>query len=168
MKYVLLYAAIIANILTNVGFNFSAIYDKDPVKKWGFLAIGLVFGLINSVLFTESLKSIPLQVASAIFFSVTIVGLFLVSYFYFNEHVTPMRIAGVFVITLGVIMVSLERIWTQKNQFFAELVEKFWAIKYLLAYSFELIKRHNNRIIIEPRTAPISPLNRVMPSNPET
>ena len=95
MKYVLLYAAIIANILTNVGFNFSAIYDKEPVKKWGFLAIGLVFGLINSVLFTESLKSIPLQVASAIFFSVTIVGLFLVSYFYFNEHVTPMRIAGV-------------------------------------------------------------------------
>ncbi len=110
MKYVLLYAAIIANILTNIGFNFSAIHDKEPVKKWGFLAIGLVFGLINSVLFTESLKSIPLQVASAIFFSVTIVGLFLVSYFYFNEHVTPMRIAGVFVITLGVIMVSLERI----------------------------------------------------------
>ena len=110
MKYVLLYAAIIANILTNVGFNFSAIYDKEPVKKWGFLAIGLVFGLINSVLFTESLKSIPLQVASAIFFSVTIVGLFLVSYFYFNEHVTPMRIAGVLVITLGVIMVSLERV----------------------------------------------------------
>ena len=79
MKYVLLYIAIIANILTNVGFNFSAIYDKEPVKKWGFLAIGLVFGLINSVLFTEALKTVPLHVASAVFFSITIIGLFLVA-----------------------------------------------------------------------------------------
>jgi len=108
MKYMLLYLAIIANILTNVGFNFSAIHDKDPQKKWGFLAIGLVFGLINSVLFTESLKYISLQVASSIFFSVTIVGLFLVAHFYFHEPVTTMRIAGVFVITAGVIMVSLK------------------------------------------------------------
>jgi multidrug transporter EmrE-like cation transporter len=108
MKYTLLYLAIIANILTNVGFNFSAIHDKDPLKKWGFLAIGLVFGLINSVLFTESLKYISLQVASSIFFSLTIVGLFLVAHFYFQEPVTTMRIAGVFVITAGVIMVSLK------------------------------------------------------------
>ncbi len=108
MKYILLCSAIVANILTNVGFNFSAIYDKEPVKKWGFLALGLVFGLINSILFTESLKHIPLQVASAIFFSLTIVGLFLVSHFYFNEPVTTMRIAGIFTITAGVIMVSLK------------------------------------------------------------
>jgi multidrug transporter EmrE-like cation transporter len=108
MKHVLLYSAIVANILTNVGFNFSAIHDKEPVKKWGFLAIGLVFGLINSVLFTESLKYIPLQVASAVFFSLTIVGLFLVSHFYFNEQVTVLRMAGIFCITAGVIMVSLK------------------------------------------------------------
>ena len=107
MKHVFLYSAIIANILTNVGFNFSAIYDKEPTKKWGFLALGLVFGLINSVLFTECLKYITLATASAIFFSLTIVGLFLVSHFYFNEPVTTMRVAGIFVITAGVIMVSL-------------------------------------------------------------
>lgn len=108
MKYILLYSAIVANILTNVGFNFSAIYDKDPLRKWGFLAIGLVFGLINSILFTESLKYITLQVASAIFFSITIVGLFLVSHFYFKEPVTVMRAAGIFVLTVGVVMVSLK------------------------------------------------------------
>lgn len=107
MKYILLYAAIVANILTNVGFNFSAIYDKQPLKKWSFFAIGLVFGLVNSLLFTECLKHIPLQVASAIFFSLTIVGLFLVAHFYFGEAVTPMRIAGIFTIVAGVIMVSL-------------------------------------------------------------
>lgn len=68
MKYIFLYSSIIFNILTNVGFNLSAINDGVPLKKWGYLALGLLFGLINSVLFTECLKEIPLQVASAIFF----------------------------------------------------------------------------------------------------
>src|SRR5688572_11383716 len=108
MKYVLLFSAIIANILTNVGFNFSALNDSVPLKKWGFLAIGLVFGLINSVLFTESLKQIPLGVASAIFFSVTIVGLYLVAHFYFGEEVTPYRILGGVFITIGVILISVK------------------------------------------------------------
>lgn len=108
MKYILLFSAILANIATNVGFNFSALNDKVPVKKWGFLAIGLVFGLINSVLFTESLKQIPLGIASAIFFSLTIVGLYLVAHFYFGEEVTTLRMVGIFVITVGVVMVSLK------------------------------------------------------------
>jgi len=108
MKYILISSAILANILTNVGFNFSAIYDKEPMKKWGFLTLGLVFGLINSILFTESLKQIPLGLASAIFFSLTIVGLYLVAHFYFNEPVTPLRVAGVLMITGGVVMVSLK------------------------------------------------------------
>lgn len=108
MKYILLYSAIVANLLTNVSFNFSAIYDKQPVKKWMYFAIGLVFGLVNSILFTECLKYIPLQVASAIFFSLTIVGLFLIAHFYFGETVSPMRVAGIFTIVAGVIMVSLK------------------------------------------------------------
>ncbi len=108
MKYIFLYSSIIFNILTNVGFNLSAINDGVPLKKWGYLALGLVFGLINSVLFTECLKEIPLQVASAIFFSLTIVGLFLVAHFGFGEQVTPLRVAGIFVITAGVVMVSLK------------------------------------------------------------
>ncbi|MES2620743.1 MAG: SMR family transporter [Bacteroidota bacterium] len=108
MKYALLFSAIIANILTNVGFNFSALNDSVPVKKWGYLAGGLVFGLINSVLFTESLKQIPLGVASAIFFSLTIVGLYLVAHFYFGEEVTPYRILGGAFITVGVIIISVK------------------------------------------------------------
>ncbi len=107
MKYALLFSAIIANILTNVGFNFSALNDSVPLKKWGYLAIGLVFGLINSVLFTEALKEIPLGIASAGFFSISIIGLSLVAHFYFGEAFTPLRVAGIFVITAGVVMVSL-------------------------------------------------------------
>lgn len=106
MKYVFLYGSIFANVLTNVGFNLSAINDANPTKKWGYLIGGLVFGLINSVLFTESLKEIPLHVASAILFSLTIVGLFIVSYLFFNETITIWRLIGAALITAGVIVIS--------------------------------------------------------------
>ena len=103
-----LYLSIVFNILTNVGFNLSAINEKMPAKRWAYFAGGLVFGLLNSYYFTESLKGISLQVASTAFFSLTIVGLFLVSYFGFKEQVTVLRVAGVFVIVAGVVMVSLK------------------------------------------------------------
>ncbi|MCF8463414.1 MAG: hypothetical protein K9G41_01130 [Flavobacteriales bacterium] len=107
MKVLLITGAILANVLTNIGFKYSAIYDLVPMKKWSYLAIGLVFGLINSVLFTESLKFISLQVASTVFFALTIVGLYGVSVFWFNEPVTMLRLAGGAVIIIGVIMISI-------------------------------------------------------------
>jgi multidrug transporter EmrE-like cation transporter len=106
MKFVLLYAALIANILTNVGFKLSALNDAIPVKKWGYLAGGLVFGLINSVLFTEALKYIKFGEASAIFFSLTVVGLFVTARVIFHEPVSPFGIIGVIFITAGVIIIS--------------------------------------------------------------
>lgn len=107
MKLTLIAGAIIANILTNIGFKCSAINEAIPMKKWGYLAIGLVFGLINSVLFTESLRFISLQVASTVFFALTIVGLYLVSIYWFNEPVSMLRLAGGAVIIIGVIMISI-------------------------------------------------------------
>ncbi|HAP68475.1 MAG TPA: hypothetical protein DCR04_01895 [Flavobacteriales bacterium] len=107
MKMLLISGAIIANVLTNIGFKYSAINDAIPAKKWGYLAVGLVFGLINSVLFAESLRFISLQVASTVFFSLTIVGLYAVAVFWFNEPVTMLKLAGAFVVTVGVIMMSI-------------------------------------------------------------
>ncbi len=107
MKILLITGATLANVLTNIGFKYSAIYDLVPMKKWGYLAIGLVFGLINSVLFTESLRFLSLQVASTVFFALTIVGLYGVSVFWFNEPVTMLRLAGGGVIIVGVIMISI-------------------------------------------------------------
>lgn len=108
VQFLLLSGAIIANVLTNIGFKYSAIYEADPAKKWGYLAVGLVFGLINSVLFTESLKYFSLQVASTAFFALTIVGLFLVSHYWFGEAVTWLRGVGGLVIVAGVILMSIE------------------------------------------------------------
>jgi multidrug transporter EmrE-like cation transporter len=103
----LLTGAIIANVLTNIGFKYSALNELMPVKKWSWLAVGLVFGLINSVLFTESLRFVSLQVASTVFFALTIVGLYLVSVFWFNEPITLLRLAGAVVVIVGVIMMSM-------------------------------------------------------------
>jgi len=106
MKFVLLYSALIANILTNIGFKLSALNDGIPVKKWGYLAGGLVFGLINSVLFTEALKYVNFGEASAVFFSLTVIGLYGSSYFIFHEPVSPIGLIGVVLITAGVIVIS--------------------------------------------------------------
>ena len=108
MAYIYLYTSILFNVFTNVGFNLGAINDANPTKKWSYFAGGLFFGLLNSVLFMEALKTIPLQVASSIYFSLTIVGLFLAAYFGFKEPVTLLRIAGIFVIIAGVIMVQIK------------------------------------------------------------
>lgn len=108
MKFLLISGAIVANVLTNIGFKYSALNEAVPSKKWGYLALGLVFGLINSVLFTESLRLISLQVASTVFFSLTIVGLYLVSVFLFDEPMTMLRVAGALVVTVGVIMMSVK------------------------------------------------------------
>lgn len=109
MKYLLLYSSIFFNVLTNIGFNLSALNDADPKKKWGYFAGGLVFGLINSVLFAEALKYMSLQVASAIYFSLTIIGLFIAAYFMFNETVSAMRLIGTALIIGGVVLVSINK-----------------------------------------------------------
>ncbi len=108
LKILLLTGAILSNVLTNIGFKYSALNEAIPAKKWGWLALGLVFGLINSILFTECLKYISLQVASTIFFSLTIVGLFLISYYWFGEELTLLRGLGGLVIIVGVIMMSIK------------------------------------------------------------
>jgi multidrug transporter EmrE-like cation transporter len=108
MKELLLAGAILSNVLTNIGFKYSALNEAVPSKKWGFLVLGLVFGLINSMLFAETLRFISLQVASTIFFSLTIVGLYAVSVFWFNEPITLLRLSGAAVVIIGVVMMSIK------------------------------------------------------------
>jgi multidrug transporter EmrE-like cation transporter len=61
---------------------------------------------LNSITFMEALKTTPLNTASVVFFSLTIIGLLLVSYFIFQETINWVQAAGIFVIISGVIMVN--------------------------------------------------------------
>lgn len=105
MPYLLVLAAVIFNVLTNIGFKYAERNEAFPTKKWGYFAIALIFGLINSVLFTESLKYFKLQVVSAVFFSATIIGLFLADYFLFNEQFTRTTFVGGAIILIGVVVI---------------------------------------------------------------
>ena len=101
-----MWLAILSNVLTNIGFKYASLVEGNPTKKWLIFSGGLVFGLLNSICFTEALKTISLNTASAVFFSLTIIGLFFVSYFLFNEEMNWMRVGGTFVIVTGVIMIN--------------------------------------------------------------
>lgn len=102
----MLWLAIIFNILTNVGFKYAALAEKTPSKYWVIFAISLVFGFLNSICFTESLKTVPLNIASAVFFSVTVIGLCLMSFFWFQEAINWKQTLGIFVIIAGVVLVN--------------------------------------------------------------
>jgi len=105
MQYLILFTAIVCNVLTNIGFKFSALNEGQPFKFWAYFAGGLVFGLINSYLFTESLKTIPLGIVSAAFFSITIIGLTLVGHFMFKEAFTTTTFIGGSMILAGVVII---------------------------------------------------------------
>ncbi len=107
MNYFMLIIGVVFNVFTNIGFKYAAMVQNRPVKKWTFFSVALLFGLLNSVCVTEALKSIPLNVVSTIFFSMTIVGLLLVSYFIFHEQMNWMRVAGIRVIVTGVVMITM-------------------------------------------------------------
>lgn len=102
----MLWMAILFNVLTNIGFNYASKVDTKLPKYWMLFIGSLVFGFLNSYCFTESLRSIPLNVACAIFFSVTIVGMCAVSYFLFHETMNWKQTLGIFVIVAGVILVN--------------------------------------------------------------
>lgn len=101
-----MWLAIIFNVLTNMGFKYASLVEGNPTKKGLMFAGGLVFGLLNSLCFTKALETIPLNTAGAVFFSLTIVGLFLVSYFVFSEELTLLHVGGTVVIIAGVIMIN--------------------------------------------------------------
>lgn len=102
----MLWLAILFNVLTNVGFNYASKVDVKLPKYWIIFIGSLVFGLLNSFCFTECLRTIPLNIASAVFFSLTVVGLCLMSYFWFHEAINWKQAVGIFVIISGVVMVN--------------------------------------------------------------
>ena len=102
-----IWLAIVTNVITNIGFKMASLVTNNPTKKWITFAIALIFGFINSACMTESLKTIPLNIASAIFFSLSIVGLSFSSYLLFHEILTWKQIVGTITIIASVILVCL-------------------------------------------------------------
>lgn len=111
MQYIILISAVVFNVLTNIGFKYAALNEKTPLKFWIYFAISLVFGLVNSYLFTESLKSIPLGIVSAVFFALTIIGLTACGHYMFKEEFSTTTFIGGGFILVGVVIIF----WKQMN-----------------------------------------------------
>lgn len=102
----MLWLAILFNVITNIGFKYASMVEKNPFKYWMIMIASLVFGFLNSVCFTEALKTISLNTGSAVFFSVTIIGLFFMSYFWFHEAMNWKHVTGTFAIIAGIILIN--------------------------------------------------------------
>ena len=99
--------AVLINAVANVFFKYSSLAGQQRIESLALLGVGLLFGVVNVVLFTKSLKGITMNIAYPIYSAGTIVLVTLASILIFSENVTVLRIIGISVITVGVILVSL-------------------------------------------------------------
>jgi len=109
--YAILVTASVFNVLTNIGFKFSELNKDTPARAYLYFAIALLFGLVNSVLFTYALRYITLGVSSIIFFSITIIGLVAAGILYFGEKLSITTYIGTALILIGMVIIF----WNQLN-----------------------------------------------------
>ena len=107
-KYaVLLILAVLINTGANVFFKYSSVNSEQRTLSLLLLAVGLLFGAGNVILFTKSLKGIGLNVAYPVYSAGTIILVTLAAILVFREHVTALRVIGIAVIMLGMVLVSV-------------------------------------------------------------
>jgi small multidrug resistance pump len=105
MKYLFLSLAVLFNVSAYI--IFKTISAKPNNLNWFIIfSIGLVFGAINTFLFTKSLKELNLGIAYPIFSAASITLVLLISAFIFNEKFSPINIIGAFIVILGIVLLT--------------------------------------------------------------
>ncbi len=105
MKYIFLIFAVLFNVSAYI--IFKSLSGKANDLQWFVIfSVGLLFGAINTFLFTKSLKEINLGIAYPVFSAASISLIILISVFVFNEKVTFINIVGFLVILIGIILLT--------------------------------------------------------------
>jgi multidrug transporter EmrE-like cation transporter len=108
MKYVVfLILAVLINTGANVFFKYSSLNSEQRALSLILLAVGLLLGAGNVILFTKSLKGIGLNIAYPVYSAGTILLVTLAAFLVFREHLTALRVAGIAVIMAGMVLVSV-------------------------------------------------------------
>jgi multidrug transporter EmrE-like cation transporter len=108
MQYVIfLTFAVVLNAGSSVFYKYSSLNSEKKVLSIILLSLGLLIGAINAILFAESLKGIKLNTAYPIFSAGSLILITIVSIFIFREAITFQKILGIFILTVGVILVSI-------------------------------------------------------------
>jgi small multidrug resistance pump len=99
--------AVLLNAGSNVFYKYSSLNSQQRLLSLVLITLGLLLGLVNAVFYTRSLKGISLNIAYPIFSAGSIILVTLISIFIFKEGITPLKIVGISIISLGVILVSV-------------------------------------------------------------
>ncbi|MEA5603914.1 EamA family transporter [Nostoc sp. UHCC 0252] len=109
IPYIILFVSILLSISGQLLMKYTMSHTHEGMFSWEFLqklalAVGVYcLGIVNWIL---ALRSVKLSIAYPLT-SLNYVGIFLGSYYFFHEVITPTRIAGVITIFLGILLVVI-------------------------------------------------------------
>ena len=101
-----LLTAIAFNVLTSTFFKWSALKEVEGGQSTILFAVGLVFGFANAYCYTQSLKTITLNVAYPIFSVGSVIVLNLIAYFFFREQFSVTKFFGIVFLIGGLYLIS--------------------------------------------------------------
>jgi len=108
MKYYLfLIIALLLNTGSYIFYKYSSLSSERKTLSFFLLTIGLLIGALNAYLYTKSLKGINLNTAYPIFSAGSLICVTLISILIFRESISIYKIMGVFILIIGVIIVSI-------------------------------------------------------------
>ncbi|MFH1533684.1 MAG: SMR family transporter [Nitrospirota bacterium] len=100
-----LHIAIIA--VLDIAASITAKYYSITKHPLLLVATFIILGSAG-VVFAKSLKYEGVAIANVLWIVVSIIGVTLIGYLYFKESITGIQMAGIVVITLGLVMVNLK------------------------------------------------------------
>lgn len=101
LSYILLILAILSEVVAT-----SALKASDGMTRLWPASLVVVGYAIAFLLLAQTLKVLPVGLTYAIWAGVGVVGVALVGVFFFGETMTPIKIAGMALIIVGVILVQ--------------------------------------------------------------
>jgi multidrug transporter EmrE-like cation transporter len=105
MKYTFLAFAVLFNSLAYLIFKY--ISGRPSNLLWySMFSGGLLLGVINTYLFTKSLKNLNLGIAYPIFSAASITLIVLISVLIFNEKISSINVIGALVIIVGIVLLT--------------------------------------------------------------
>jgi multidrug transporter EmrE-like cation transporter len=108
MRYAaFLAAAVVLNAGSSLLYKYSSLNGADRTLSAILLAAGLGLGAVNAVLYTKSLGGIKLNTAYPIFSASSLALVALLSLLVFGEALAARKIAGMAILLIGVVVVSL-------------------------------------------------------------
>jgi multidrug transporter EmrE-like cation transporter len=97
---------VLLNITANFCFKYSSLEVNRKSLSIIFFVSGLIFGGINTIFFTQSLKKIDLNIAYPVFSAGSIILISILTLFLFHESLTIQKAAGIVVICIGIGLIT--------------------------------------------------------------